>query len=40
MQKKCNEAGITSTMDRSQNPEGFRAYQELRQPGRLTCAPT
>ena len=36
MQKKYNEAGITSTIDRGQGPEGFRAYQELRQAGRLT----
>ncbi len=36
MQKKYNEVGITSTIDRGQGPEGFRAYQELRQAGRLT----
>jgi len=36
MQKKYNEAGITSTIDRGQGAEGFRAYQELRQAGRLT----
>ncbi len=36
MQKKYNEAGITSTIDRGQGPEGFRAYQELRQAGRLS----
>jgi len=36
MQKKYNEAGITSTIDRGQGPEGFRAYQELHRAGRLT----
>ncbi len=36
MQRKYNEAGITSTIDRGQGPEGFRAYQELRQAGKLT----
>jgi predicted amidohydrolase YtcJ len=36
MQKKYNEAGLTSTIDRSQGPEGFRAYQSLRQQNQLT----
>lgn len=36
MQKKYNEAGITSTIDRGQGAEGFRAYQELHRAGRLT----
>lgn len=35
MQKKYNEAGLTSTIDRGQGPEGFRAYQELRRQGKL-----
>jgi len=36
MQKKYSEAGLTSTIDRGQGPEGFRAYQELRREGKLT----
>ena len=36
MQKKYNEAGLTSTIDRSQGPEGFRVYQSLRQQNQLT----
>jgi len=40
MQKKYNEAGLTSTIDRSQGPEGFRAYQKLRQQNELTVRST
>lgn len=40
MQKAYNEAGITSTIDRSQGPAGFRAYQELRQQDQLTVRST
>jgi len=40
MQKKYNEAGLTSTIDRSQGPEGFRAYQKLRQRNQLTVRST
>ena len=40
MQKKYNEAGLTSTIDRSQGPEGFRAYQSLRQQNQLTVRST
>jgi predicted amidohydrolase YtcJ len=36
MQKAYNGAGITSTFDRSQGPEGFRAYQEVRRNGEMT----
>jgi predicted amidohydrolase YtcJ len=36
MQKAYNEAGLTSTIDRSEGPEGFRVYQELRQRNELT----
>jgi predicted amidohydrolase YtcJ len=36
MQKAYNAAGLTSTIDRSQGPEGFRAYQELRARNELT----
>jgi predicted amidohydrolase YtcJ len=36
MQKSYNRAGITSTIDRGQSPEGFRIYQELRQKNELT----
>jgi predicted amidohydrolase YtcJ len=36
MQKAYNQVGITSTIDRSEGPEGFRVYQELRQRGELT----
>jgi predicted amidohydrolase YtcJ len=40
MQKKYNEAGLTSTIDRSQGPEGFRVYQTLRQQNQLTVRST
>ncbi len=40
MQKKYNEAGLTSTIDRSQGPEGFRVYQALRQQNQLTVRST
>ncbi len=40
MHQKYNEAGLTSTIDRSQGPEGFRAYQELRQRNELTVRST
>ncbi len=36
MQKAYSEVGITSTIDRSEGPAGFRVYQELRQQGLLT----
>jgi predicted amidohydrolase YtcJ len=36
MQQAYNRVGITSTIDRGQGPEGFRAYQELRRRGELT----
>jgi predicted amidohydrolase YtcJ len=36
MQKAYNAVGITSTIDRGQGAEGFRAYQELRRKGALT----
>jgi predicted amidohydrolase YtcJ len=36
MQKAYSAAGLTSTIDRSQGPEGFRAYQELARRGELT----
>jgi predicted amidohydrolase YtcJ len=36
MQKAYNAAGITSTFDRSQGPEGFRAYQDVRRKGEMT----
>lgn len=36
MQKKYNEIGITSILDRGQTPEGFRAYQTLRARNELT----
>lgn len=36
MQKRYNEVGLTSTIDRSEGPEGFRVYQELRQQKLLT----
>jgi predicted amidohydrolase YtcJ len=36
MQHAYNRAGITSTIDRGQGAEGFRAYQELRRRGELT----
>jgi predicted amidohydrolase YtcJ len=40
MQKAYSEAGLTSTIDRSQGPEGFRVYQELRQRNELTVRTT
>jgi predicted amidohydrolase YtcJ len=40
MQKKYNEAGLTSTIDRSEGPEGFRVYQTLRQQNQLTVRST
>jgi predicted amidohydrolase YtcJ len=40
MQRAYNEAGLTSTIDRSQGPEGFRAYQELRAKNELTVRST
>jgi predicted amidohydrolase YtcJ len=40
IQKKYNEAGLTSTIDRSQGPEGFRVYQALRQQNQLTVRST
>jgi len=36
MQKKYNEVGFTSIIDRGQGPEGFRAYQELHKRRELT----
>jgi predicted amidohydrolase YtcJ len=36
MQQAYNRAGITSTIDRGQGAEGFRAYQELRRRGKMT----
>jgi len=36
MQQAYNRAGITSTIDRGQDAEGFRAYQELHRRGELT----
>jgi predicted amidohydrolase YtcJ len=36
MQKSYNKVGITSTIDRGQNAEGFRVYQELRNRNELT----
>lgn len=36
MQKRYNEAGLTSTIDRAEDPVGMRAYQELQQKGELT----
>ena len=36
MQKAYNQAGITSTIDRSQGPQAFRIYQQLREKGELT----
>ena len=40
MQKAYNEAGVTSTIDRSEGPAGFRVYQELRQQNQLTVRST
>lgn len=36
MLKKYNEVGLTSIIDRGQGPEGFRAYQTLRERKELT----
>ena len=36
MQKAYNKTGITSAFDRSQGPDGFRAYQEVRAAGEMT----
>lgn len=36
MQTAYNRVGITSTIDRGQGAEGFRAYQDLRRQGKLT----
>lgn len=36
MHRSYNRVGITSTIDRGEGPEGFRAYQELRRGGELT----
>ncbi|MBI4906656.1 MAG: amidohydrolase [Acidobacteria bacterium] len=40
MQKKYNEVGFTSIIDRGQSPEGFRAYQAMRQKNELTLRTT
>ncbi|HEU0142261.1 MAG TPA: amidohydrolase [Bryobacteraceae bacterium] len=40
MQKAYNAVGITSTFDRGQGPDGFRAYQELQRKGELTVRTT
>ena len=36
MQKRYNEVGITSIIDRGQSAQGFRAYQQLHRDGELT----
>jgi predicted amidohydrolase YtcJ len=36
MQKAYNKVGITSTIDRSEGPDGFRVYQDLYKKGELT----
>jgi hypothetical protein len=36
MQKRYNEVGLTSTIDRGQGPDGWRAYQELWRKGELS----
>jgi predicted amidohydrolase YtcJ len=36
MQAAYNRVGITSTSDRGQGPDGFRAYQQLHRQGELT----
>ena len=36
MQQQYNRAGITSTIDRGQGAEGFRAYQELHRRGEMS----
>jgi predicted amidohydrolase YtcJ len=40
MQQAYSAAGLTSTIDRSQGPEGFRVYQELRRRNELTVRTT
>jgi hypothetical protein len=40
MLARYNSVGITSIYDRSEGPEGFRAYQTLRQAGELTARST
>ncbi|MBS1829779.1 MAG: amidohydrolase [Acidobacteria bacterium] len=40
MQKKYNEVGFTSVIDRGQGPEGFRAYQQLAQRKEMTVRTT
>ena len=40
MLQRYNSVGITSIYDRSEGPEGFRAYQALRKAGELTTRST
>jgi predicted amidohydrolase YtcJ len=40
MQRKYNEAGITSTVDRAEDAQGLRLYQELHRRGELTVRTT
>ena len=40
MLKRYNSVGITSIYDRSEGPEGFRAYQALHKAGELTARST
>jgi hypothetical protein len=40
MQAAYNRAGITSTSDRGQRPDGFRVYQDLHRAGRMTVRTT
>jgi hypothetical protein len=40
MQKAYSAVGLTSTIDRSEGPDGFRVYQELRQRNELTVRST
>ena len=40
MLQRYNSVGITSIYDRSEGPEGFRAYQALYQAGELTARST
>ena len=37
MLKRYNSVGITSIIDRGESPDGFRAYQTLREKGQLTA---
>jgi predicted amidohydrolase YtcJ len=37
MLKRYNSVGITSIIDRAEGPDGFRAYQTLRDAGKLTA---